>query len=136
MRSNLWLIHPNGTGLHRLTRNPDGDFSWGGSAFSPDGTMIVAARTPGVGDDGNADIYVMDVGGTHVHNVTQTEIWDSAPAWGMARRSDRGGEAFARDARPQGRCVAIDPRCDLVASSPAIRLSEALGRASQDLRLL
>jgi TolB protein len=82
VRDNLWLVHPNGTGLHRLTRNPNGKFDWASSSFSPDGTMIVTARLPGVGAAGNADVYVMNADGTGLQNVTNSDLWDSAPDWG------------------------------------------------------
>jgi TolB protein len=77
---NLRMIHPNGTGLHMVTRATNAD--WLGSSFSPDGNRIVAGRTLGVGADGNADVYVLHLDGSNKRNVTRTEEWDSAPDWG------------------------------------------------------
>jgi TolB protein len=86
---NLWLVHPNGNGLRRITRDPDDIFSYGKSTFSPDGTMIITSRSPGVGDAGNADVYVMNLDGTHFRNLTRSVKWDSAPDWGPSK--DMGG---------------------------------------------
>jgi Tol biopolymer transport system component len=47
--------------------------------------MIVAGRTPGVGDAGNADVYVMNVDGSSVVNITETPKWDSLADWGPLR---------------------------------------------------
>src|SRR5262245_9139993 len=63
---NVWLVHPDGDDLHRLTSNPDGKFEFASSTFSPDGTMIVTSRLPGLGDEGNADLYVMNVDGSQL----------------------------------------------------------------------
>ena len=77
---NLRMIHPNGTGLRRLTFSSEKD--WLGSSFSPDGHWIVAGRTGGVGEDGNADLFVMLLDGSQRLNITGTDLWDSAPDWG------------------------------------------------------
>jgi TolB protein len=77
---NLRMIHPDGTGLHRITFSNDKD--WLGSSFSSDGRWIVAGRTGGVGEDGNADVFVMRLDGSHRRNITRTDLWDSAPDWG------------------------------------------------------
>jgi TolB protein len=77
---NLRVIRPNGTGLHLITQASSAE--WLASCFSPDGTRIVAARTLGVGADGNADVYVLRLDGSHGRNITRTEDWDSAVDWG------------------------------------------------------
>jgi TolB protein len=80
-QSQIYLVHPNGTGLTRLTKFKRGAIVTS-SSFSPDGKWIVFATT-GVG--GNADVYVMRTDGTGKHPVTRTKLWDSAPDWGPAR---------------------------------------------------
>ena len=76
-----YTIRPDGTGLRRLTHF--GRKATTGSArWSPDGQAIVFANT-GVG--GNDDIYVMRADGSGITAVTQTPMWESAPAWGPAR---------------------------------------------------
>jgi TolB protein len=82
-RYNLRMIHPNGTGLHTITRATNAD--WLGSCFSPDGTRIVAGRTSGRGAAGNADVYVLHLDGSNKWNITRTEEWDSAPDWGSRK---------------------------------------------------
>ncbi len=80
--SNVYLVHPNGSGLHRITSASGGDFTWLSSSFSPDGTRITVGRYPAAGPAGNADVYVMNVDGSGLEDVTNSVKWDSAPDWG------------------------------------------------------
>ena len=86
--SNLYWVHPDGTGLHKITHAP-ADKQYLGSSFSPGfrrvSGWITAGRTAGVGDAGNADVFRVLVGdGAVVRkvNLTRTERWDSGPNWG------------------------------------------------------
>jgi Tol biopolymer transport system component len=79
---NVFLVHPDGTGLHRITTSPLHIHQWGSSSFSPDGKMITVAHSPGVGAAGNADVWVMNLDGSGLRNVTRSVIFDSAPDWG------------------------------------------------------
>jgi TolB protein len=81
---NLRLIHPDGTGLHRITHSRD--VNWLRPCFSPDGMRIVAGRSGGAGTEGNADLYVMHLDGSHRQNITRSEDWDSAVDWGSQRQ--------------------------------------------------
>lgn len=70
-----YLIAPDGTGLHLITRHyveyPD---------WSPDGSQIVfMAPEDALGSD--YKIYVMDADGSHVRRLTTTEGKDGWPAW-------------------------------------------------------
>ena len=47
-----------------------------------DGRWIAFSRTPGTGEDGKADVFVMRANGTGARNVTRSGIWDSAVEWG------------------------------------------------------
>ncbi len=79
--SQVWLIHPDGTGLRKLTtsgRNIEPD-------WSPDGTRIVFAHQPGFGVDGFPDIMTMSADGSDVRRITRTPRWDSEPAWSAVR---------------------------------------------------
>jgi TolB protein len=84
-QSELWLVHPNGTRLHRLTESAGSGIAWLSSSFSPDGSMIVTSSTPGSGIAGNADVYTMNRDGSGLVNITQSMRWDSAPDWGPRR---------------------------------------------------
>jgi Tol biopolymer transport system component len=82
--SNLYKAHPDGSGLTNLTnQGPDG-YQYLSSGFSPDGTGIVSARTPGTGPEGAADVVVMNTDGSNVTPVTRTRLWDSGADWGTA----------------------------------------------------
>jgi len=77
--ANVYRIHPNGTGLTNLTtERANGYLS---STFSPDGTMIAAARTPGAGPEGAADVYVMNADGSNARAITRTRLWESSVDW-------------------------------------------------------
>jgi TolB protein len=80
---NVYLVHPDGTDLHRVTdTDTGGESNWGGLSFSPDGTLIAASFHPGAGGLGNPDIWVMNLDGSGLRDVTNSAIWDSAPDWG------------------------------------------------------
>ena len=84
LNSNLYTIHPDGTGLSQLTHVPAGTKLYSAS-FSPDGRAITFGMT-GVG--GAADVYTMRVDGTRIRPVTRTPQWDSAPDWGGVKRAN------------------------------------------------
>jgi Tol biopolymer transport system component len=86
--SNVYKAHPDGTGLTNLTKQSARGYQYLSSSFSPDGTMIVTARTPGAGPEGAADLVVMNADGTKARPITNTTLWDSAPEWGaLAKRT-------------------------------------------------
>ena len=80
-RGNIALVHPDGTGFHRITHSR-GMHKWLSSSFSPNGKKIQAGRVPGRGKAGNADVYVMNLDGTGLRNVTKSGAWESASDWG------------------------------------------------------
>jgi Tol biopolymer transport system component len=81
--SNLYLIHPDGTGLVLVTHTFRGFPQWGGSSFSPDGTMITAAHnTAQEGTGSISHVWVMDLDGSNLRKVTRSAKFDSAPDWG------------------------------------------------------
>jgi TolB protein len=80
--ANIYIIRPDGTGLKQLTYARGGKVQHLSSSFSPDGKWITFGRTPGIGKDGNADVFVMRVDGTQVRRVTRAAIWESASDWG------------------------------------------------------
>ena len=86
--SNLYLVHPDGTGLHKLTHE-DADKQYLGSSFSPSfhkgEGWITVGRTGGYGDEGNADVFrILIEDGRVVRsvNLTKSALWDSAVDWG------------------------------------------------------
>ena len=83
-RGNIALVHPNGTGRHLITHGGN-THKWLSCSFSPSGNRITAARVPGFGAAGNADVYTMNVDGSDRKNVTHSNAWESAPDWGSRR---------------------------------------------------
>jgi hypothetical protein len=87
--SNLYWVHPNGTGLERLTNDQPDDVDYVGSSFSPEFDDegwgdIVAARYPAYGDEGNSDVFRMhiEIGAFVTGNLTESQTLDDAPSWG------------------------------------------------------
>jgi Tol biopolymer transport system component len=85
LNSQLYVIHPDGSGLRQIT-HVSADTMLLSSSFSPDGRRIVYSQA---GFGGQPDIFTMSVYGNDVHQVTSTPLWESAPDWG-SRRSFSG----------------------------------------------
>jgi len=83
---NVWLVHPDGTGLHRVTHDFAGSGKWVSGSFSPNGRRIVAGKSPGVGSAGNADVYTMRLDGSHLRDITTSVAAENSPDWGPRRR--------------------------------------------------
>ena len=86
--SNLYFVHPDGTGLLKLTP-ASADKQYLGSSFSPSfhhgRGWITAGRTGGFGEEGNADVFrilIRDGKVVRKVNLTKSEDWDSGPGWG------------------------------------------------------
>src|SRR5215216_5002511 len=92
----LYWVHPNGTGLYRLTYAPD-DVHYEGSSFSPKFKGwgdIVAVRHPAYGYYDNSDVFrmhieVSDVQSEVTVNLTKSQTLDDAPSWGTHPPSAR-----------------------------------------------
>jgi Tol biopolymer transport system component len=84
---NILLVHPGGGARHRITHS-GGAVKWYSCTFSPNGKRITAAASPGVGDAGNADVYVMRTDGSGLRNVTRSAPWEGTPDWGPGRPAD------------------------------------------------
>jgi dipeptidyl aminopeptidase/acylaminoacyl peptidase len=106
--SNLYWVHPDGTGLNQLTSGPAWEKvidrirhpprRYVGSSFSPEflgyipgegnyvPNDIVAARYPAYGDEGNSDLFGMHVEiyvvPSVTSNLTKSETLDDHPSWG------------------------------------------------------
>lgn len=79
---NVHKVRPDGTALTNLTRQKAGGYHYLSSSFSPDGKLIVSARTPGAGTNGHADLVVMKANGTGIRPITKTPLWESSVDWG------------------------------------------------------
>lgn len=82
--SNLYKVHPDGTGLTDLTRQAATGYHYLSGSFSPDRTEIVSSRTPGAGPERAADVVVMNADGSSVRVLMKTRRWESAADWGSA----------------------------------------------------
>ena len=83
----LMIAHPNGTGL-RILLDGSNRQSFFSSSFSPDGTGFTVGVAPGVGPDGNADVFVGHFDSHErvdsLTNITNSAGWESSPRWGTA----------------------------------------------------
>jgi Tol biopolymer transport system component len=84
---NIFLVRPDGTGLHKLTHTPAGTGKWQSCAFSPNAKFVVSAKNRVQnGEPQNADVYIIPVAGGKPVDVTNDPAhWDSAPDWGTGR---------------------------------------------------
>jgi Tol biopolymer transport system component len=76
----IYTIHPDGTGLHRLTfvqGHNQADFR---PDYSPDGTKIVFNHI--TQPDGNVEVWVMQADGSEKHLISDPSITSLAPRWG------------------------------------------------------
>jgi TolB protein len=78
LHSDIWTIHPDGTGLRQVTHAGPTTKVYSAS-FSPDGTAITVGMT---GVAGQADVWTIGIDGTGLAPMTRTPLWDSAPDWG------------------------------------------------------
>jgi len=76
---NVWVIHPNGKGLRRLTSNPGDIYTFGRATFAPDGRKLATSRGMG---DGERDVSIMNRDGSGFHDVADSPRSDSFPDWG------------------------------------------------------
>jgi Tol biopolymer transport system component len=68
----IWLMHPNGSGKHPLTRDHRGNAS---PAWSPDGKIIAYSKKL----SGTRYVLVMNADGSHQHRLSRHPA--SQPAW-------------------------------------------------------
>lgn len=75
--TNLYTIHPDGTGQKKLTAFDD-DTQIITLDWSPDGKSIAMAKA---GPDGNLDIYILDIASGSLERVTENPSVDYLPIW-------------------------------------------------------
>jgi Tol biopolymer transport system component len=94
--TNLYMVHPDGTGLEQLTHWGCCDQTYPGSSFSPEFKGwgdIVAAHRPAYGGEGIPDLFRMHIDIEHgvqetVH-LTKSKTDENAPSWGTYPPSAR-----------------------------------------------
>jgi Tol biopolymer transport system component len=89
--ADLFRMHPDGTGLERLTDDPAFDDQ---AAFSPDGKRIVFVSTRAAG---RANLWMLNIASRSITRLTSGDGGDFRPAWSadgqwIAFSSDRGSE--------------------------------------------
>jgi Tol biopolymer transport system component len=77
----IYIVHPDGTGLTRLTVATNGDASFS-PTWSPDGTKIMFSRVHFVNGRGQLDLWVMNADGTGLTQVTNTPEGEEFADWG------------------------------------------------------
>jgi Tol biopolymer transport system component len=82
--ANFYTIHPDGTGLHQLTRFPSYSRVLDGS-YSPDGTSIVFETSNRAIGGAHPDVFVMNVDGTNIRPITRTRNFETGADWGQTR---------------------------------------------------
>lgn len=84
----LYLVHPDGSGLHNLTNNPPNtpNHFEGSSdpAWAPDGSRIMLVEDQIIDGEFGLDLYTIRPDGTNRQLVQHTTAWEDQPAWGSA----------------------------------------------------
>jgi Tol biopolymer transport system component len=76
----LFLVHPDGTGLKAITSAADGSFSFG-PVWSPDGQWLLFVR--GTGDGlGHTNLWIENVDGTDPAQITHSQGQYGPYGWG------------------------------------------------------
>jgi Tol biopolymer transport system component len=79
----IWTVHPDGANLFKVADTPI-EYYWRSykaqPVWSPDGRRIAFAA-PGVGEEKNADIFVVNADGSGLINLTEDSDEDFQPAW-------------------------------------------------------
>ena len=130
-QADIYRIHPDGTGLQRLTDDPAFDDQ---GTLSPDGKTLAFVSTRG---GGTANLWVMDIGSKTFTNVTKHRSGNFRPSWSpdgkwIAFTSDRDAQPGAFPGmwehlqstgvyvvRPDGKGLRRLTRKDGVAGSPS-----------------
>ncbi len=73
--ADIYRMHPDGSGVERLTEHPAYDDQ---AAFSPDGKRIVFVTTRA---GGTADLWILDVATRKAHALTSGPGGDFRPSW-------------------------------------------------------
>ena len=77
---NIYTIHPDGTGLRKLTTYDEKGQATYHPSWSPDGTQILFAHAPST--DGWADFFVMDLDGSNQRVIAKTALHENHGQWG------------------------------------------------------
>jgi Tol biopolymer transport system component len=96
--ADIYRVHPDGTGLDRLTDNPAFDDQ---AALSPDGSLLAFVSTRGAG---TADIWILDLRSRKLRNLTRGAGGNFRPKWSpdgrwIAFSSDRNTAVRRRSVR-------------------------------------
>jgi TolB protein len=74
-QSDIYRIHPDGTGLEQLTNDPACDDQ---AALSPDGNTLAFMSTRG---NGHSNIWLLDIPSKKIRNLTDSTSGNFRPAW-------------------------------------------------------
>ena len=73
--ADIYRVHPDGSGLQQLTRDPAFDDQ---GALSPDNTTLAFVSTR---EGGTADIWLLDIAKNKYRNLTQNPSGNFRPSW-------------------------------------------------------
>jgi Tol biopolymer transport system component len=77
----IYVVHPDGSGLRRITNPTNGDLSFG-PHWSPDSTKLLFARIHGTHGSYQEDLWIANADGTGLTQVTNAPGFEEAVGWG------------------------------------------------------
>lgn len=79
----IWVVHPDGTGLREVTQPTHGDISVG-PVWSPDSTKLVFTSLHPEINGGQANLWIVNADGTGLFQLTNPPEPLNRPSWGSA----------------------------------------------------
>ena len=84
-RPNVFIVHPDGTGLQQLTSSSGGLRSWG-PVWSPDGSALLLTRLPDLGGQFDSKLWFVNVDGSNLTQLTNTPAYYFSYGWSPLQR--------------------------------------------------
>ena len=84
-RPDIFIVHPDGTGLHAITSSSDGLASWG-PVWGPDSSALLFVRNAGLGQF-DSELWVANVDGSGLMQFTDRSGYYFSYGWSSVPRS-------------------------------------------------
>jgi Tol biopolymer transport system component len=84
-RPDVFVVHPDGTGLRQLTSASDGLRSWG-PVWSPDASTLLLTRLPDLGGVFDSQLWFVRVDGSDLTQLTDTPALYLSYGWSPLQR--------------------------------------------------
>jgi hypothetical protein len=84
-RPDIFIVHPDGTGLRAVTSSSDGLASWG-PVWAPDGSALLFVRNAGLSQF-DSELWIVNIDGSGLTRFTDTPAYYFSYGWSPVPRS-------------------------------------------------